>query len=164
MKHASTYAVLAAAFLVLPGCATITGSEMQTVALTTQAADGKTVEQVDCVLKNDKGEWKAASPAQVPIRRSAEDLTVTCKKAGMPDGLLRAISRAGGGMFGNIVFGGGIGAIIDHNKGTGYNYPDDLPVKMGASVTVDRRESATAEAEAERAGAAKRATPTPAAQ
>ena len=43
-------------------------------------------------------------------------------------------------MFGNIIFGGGIGAIIDHSKGTGYNYPDAVPVKMGRSVTVDRRD------------------------
>lgn len=42
-------------------------------------------------------------------------------------------------MFGNIVFGGGIGALIDHNKGTGYNYPDQLPVKMGSAVLVDRQ-------------------------
>jgi hypothetical protein len=45
-----------------------------------------------------------------------------------------------GSMFGNIIFGGGIGAIIDHNKGTGYDYPDNLPVKMGEAITVDRRE------------------------
>ncbi len=42
-------------------------------------------------------------------------------------------------MFGNIVFGGGIGAIIDHNKGTGYDYPDLLPVKMGEAVVVDKK-------------------------
>ncbi len=42
-------------------------------------------------------------------------------------------------MFGNIIFGGGIGAIIDHNKGTGYDYPNQLPVKMGDSVIVDKR-------------------------
>jgi uncharacterized protein YgiM (DUF1202 family) len=41
-------------------------------------------------------------------------------------------------MWGNIVFGGGIGAVIDHTNGTGYNYPNDLPVKMGASVSVDQ--------------------------
>lgn len=56
------------------------------------------------------------------------------------DGMLRAISRAAGSMFGNILFGGGIGALIDHNKGAGYNYPDELPVQMGASVTVDRKD------------------------
>jgi hypothetical protein len=59
----------------------------------------------------------------------------------MPDGLLKAISRAAGSMWGNIVFGGGIGAIIDHNKGTGYDYPDQLQVKMGESVVVDKKPS-----------------------
>jgi hypothetical protein len=43
-------------------------------------------------------------------------------------------------MWGNIIFGSGIGAIIDNNKGTGYDYPNNLPVKMGDSVMVDRRE------------------------
>lgn len=32
-----------------------------------------------------------------------------------------------------------IGALIDHSKGTGYNYPDLLPVEMGKSVLVDRK-------------------------
>lgn len=155
MRSVSASAVLVTAFLVLPGCATITSSEMQTVALTTKSQDGKVVEQVNCVLKNDKGEWQAISPSQVAIRRSAEDLAVTCKKEGVPDGLLRAISRAAAGMFGNIIFGGGIGAIIDHTKGTGYNYPDDLPVRMGTSVTVDRHDTPPAEAEAARAAAAR---------
>jgi hypothetical protein len=82
----------------------------------------------------------ANAPAFVAVRRSAEDLTVECKRDGQPDGCLRAISRAAAGMFGNINFGGGIGAIIDHSKGTGYNFPDALPVKMGQSTIVDRRD------------------------
>jgi hypothetical protein len=49
-------------------------------------------------------------------------------------------------MFGNIIFGGGIGAIIDHSKGTGYDYPDNLPVKMGEVITVDKREPSPDEA------------------
>ena len=138
MKRVSSLAVLVAAFLVLPGCATITAGEMQSVSLTTQTQDGKPVEKADCVLKNDRGEWTATTPAHVAVRRSAEDLTVTCRKEGAADGLLRAISRVAGGMLGNIIIGGGIGAIIDHTKGTGYDYPDTLPVKMGASVTVDK--------------------------
>ena len=139
MKTAVALSAVLVAAGVLPGCATITSNETQTVALTATDANGKAVEQTNCVLKNDKGEWQATPPAQVPVRRSPEDLIVTCKKADAPDGLLRAISRAAGGMFGNIVLGGGIGALIDHNTGKGYNYPDDLPVKMGSSVTVDRR-------------------------
>lgn len=131
------------------GCATLTSSEMQSVTLSTKTADGKAIEKANCTLKNDKGAWEFVSPGTVAIRRSAEDLMVECKKDGVADGFLRAISRAAGGMFGNIIFGGGIGAIIDHSKGTGYNYPNDLPVKMGESITVDRREEqqpATADA------------------
>ena len=150
MKSFRASSILVASLVVLPGCATITSNELQTVSLTTHSTDGQSVEKASCVLKNDKGEWQATSPAQVAVRRSADDLIVTCRKDGTPDGLLRAISRAAAGMFGNIIFGGGIGAIIDHTKGTGYNYPDALPVKMGTTTTVDRHESASAEAEAAR--------------
>ena len=126
--------------LLAPGCATITSTEMQPLALTTEAADGGKIEKASCTLRNDKGSWTAESPGFVPVHRSAEDLLVECRKDGHPDGALRAISRAAAGMFGNIIFGGGIGALIDHSKGTGYNYPSTLPVRMGASVVVDRRD------------------------
>ena len=121
------------------GCASITGSEMQPVTLTTKALDGQTVDQAKCTLKNDKGSWEGTSPGVVTVHRSAEDLMVECKRDGFANGFLRAISRAAGGMWGNIIFGGGIGAIIDHNKGNGYDYPNDLPVRMGDSVVVDKR-------------------------
>ena len=126
------------------GCATLTSSEMQSLSLTAHTQDGKIVEKASCTLRNDKGDWKSDAPSFIAVRRSAEDLTVECKKDGHPDGHLRAISRAAAGMFGNIIFGGGIGAIIDHSKGTGYNYPENLPVKMGQSRTVDRREEQAA--------------------
>jgi hypothetical protein len=145
LQKSYVLAGIISAFVVLPGCASITSSEMQTLTLTTATEAGATVAAANCVLKNDKGEWQAVSPAQVAVRRSPEDLMVTCKKEGAADGFLRAVSRAAGGMFGNIVFGGGIGALVDHNTGKGYNYPDDLPVKMGGSVTVDRKTQNAAE-------------------
>lgn len=129
------------AFVVLSaGCASITGSEMQQLSLTTKGEDAKTIEGVKCKLQNDKGTWELTSPGFVNVHRSSEDLTVECKKGGLKDGLLKAISRAADSMYGNIfIIGGGIGAIIDHNKGTGYNYPDALPVEMGKAVIVDRK-------------------------
>jgi hypothetical protein len=134
-----TFAPLLVALSTLGGCATITSNELQTVTLNARTVDGSAVDKALCTLKNDKGSWTASTPGNVAIRRSSEDLTVECKKEGMSDGFLRAISRAAGGMWGNILLGGGIGAIIDHNKGTGYNYPHDLPVRMGESVTIDRK-------------------------
>lgn len=43
-------------------------------------------------------------------------------------------------MYGNIIFGGGIGAIIDHNKGTGYEYPNIAVITMGDSILIDRKD------------------------
>ena len=142
--------------VVTQGCATITSTESQPISVSTESADGSRVEKASCTLKNDKGAWTMESPGFVPVHRSAEDLLVECSKEGHPDGFLRAISRAAAGMFGNIIFGGGIGALIDHSKGTGYDYPSSLAVKMGASAVVDRRNeqnavaptTATADAEA----------------
>jgi hypothetical protein len=139
------FALVITPFLILSGCASITSSEMQTLSLTAKSGSGEIVEKADCTLKNDKGEWQAKTPAQVMVHRSAEDLVVTCRKEGFADGLIRAISRAAGSMFGNILFGGGIGALIDHNKGNGYDYPNNLPLKMGEAVTVDRRTEELAE-------------------
>lgn len=129
------------ASIVLSGCASITSDKMQSLSLTTEDAQGQTIAAAKCTLHNDKGSWDAESPGFVSVHRSAEDLQVECKKNGQPVGMLKAISRAAGGMWGNIVFGGGIGAVIDHSTGTGYNYPDKLPVKMGASIIADRKDN-----------------------
>lgn len=123
----------------LSGCATITGSEMQQVSLTTKGENSQSIDGAKCKLQNDKGAWEATSPSFVNIHRSAEDLTVECKKTGYSEGLLKAVSRAAGSMYANVILGGGIGAMIDHSKGTGYNYPDVLSVEMGKSTLVDRR-------------------------
>jgi hypothetical protein len=135
--HYTRFAVAAASVVLSAACSTITQSESQALALTA-TYENKPIDAV-CQLKNDKGSWDAKTPSNVTVRKSNEDLEVTCKKDGMPDGILKAISRAAGSMFGNIIFGGGIGAIIDHSKGTGYDYPNQLPVKMGESVVVDKR-------------------------
>lgn len=137
MKRQTYFAAVMVMATAATGCSSITQSEMQAVSLTA-TYEGKPVE-ADCKINNDRGTWTAKTPSNVAVRKSNEDLEVACKKEGIPDGILKAISRAAGSMFGNIIFGGGIGAIIDHNKGTGYDYPNQLPVKMGESVIVDKK-------------------------
>ena len=131
------FLALAVLIVATTGCSTITQDSSQSLALTS-SYQGQPVE-ADCKLSNDKGQWTSKAPSNVMVRKSNEDLDVTCKKEGVPDGLLKAVSRAAGSMWGNIIFGGGVGAIIDHNKGTGYDYPNQLPVKMGESVVVDKK-------------------------
>ena len=126
------------------GCATITSSDYQPISVTTFDSHGERLEKVRCVLQNDKGNWEVQAPGFAQVHRSSEDLLVQCKKDGQPDGSARAISRVGAGMFGNIIFGGGVGAIIDHTKGTAYNYPEALNIRMGSMAIFDRQDSDSA--------------------
>ena len=47
------------------------------------------------------------------------------------------VSVTKGAMFGNIILGGGIGAIVDHNSGAAYEYPAFFQVIMGGFSKVD---------------------------
>jgi hypothetical protein len=133
-------AVAVAFALSLSGCASITGSELQSLLVSAKGKNGESVEKAECALQSPRGAWRVTTPSSVMIVRSADDMQVECKKDGHPAGLAKLISRAHGGMYGNIIFGGGIGAIIDHNKGTGYEYPNVAVITMGDSILIDRRD------------------------
>lgn len=72
------------------------------------------------------------------MRRSSEDLEISCTHSGEPEAIGRAISRANAGMAGNIIFGGLIGAAIDHSKGTAYTYPTWIQLVFGKTLVFDR--------------------------
>ncbi|MBB4721820.1 hypothetical protein [Xanthomonas euvesicatoria] len=42
------------------------------------------------------------------------------------------------GIWGNILIGGAIGAIVDHSKGTGYTYPSWIQLVFGQTLSFDR--------------------------
>jgi hypothetical protein len=128
------------ALSLLSGCATITKDANQSVQIETYSKENQPVAGVNCVVRNDRGEWKTAAPGAVSVHRSNQNLLVNCEKDGESPGTGTVISRVNGGMFGNIVFGGGIGAIIDHNKGTAYTYPSWLRIVMGESLVFDRKD------------------------
>jgi hypothetical protein len=130
--------IAACALALLAGCASITTAPMQQITVTVQDEKGERIDKVPCFARSDKGNWRVDAPGVVGVARSAEDLVLECRAEGQPVGFVRAISRVHGAMFGNILFGGIIGAVIDHSTGAGYEYPDTLPVRMGASLVVDR--------------------------
>jgi len=127
------------ACVAMTGCASITNDTTTPVRFETFNAAGVEVKDVECTLENDYGQQLIKTPVTANVRRSSKDLHVTCTKAGETDGRGVAISRANAGMAGNIIFGGGIGAIIDHNKGTAYTYPQWVQVVMGKLLTFDRK-------------------------
>lgn len=124
----------------LSGCATITGDSTQSIGVETYARSGEKLTDVSCTALNDKGSWMLVAPNSVVVRRSAEDIMINCQKEGHEPGTTRLISRSNAGIWGNIIFGGGVGAIIDHNKGTGYTYPNWVKVQMGKTLTFDRQD------------------------
>jgi hypothetical protein len=133
----STKTILASS-LVLTGCASVINDVTHPMKVETKSSAGEAVTGSDCKLTNDYGVFVVKSGETVQVRRSSKDLDIVCKNPANPDAVARAISRANGGMFGNIILGGGIGAIIDHNKGTAYTYPTWVQLVFGKTLVFDR--------------------------
>ncbi len=120
------------------GCASITGDTAQSIRVETKTADGSEVKDADCELFNEYGSFRVRTPGNVMVRRSSSDLNVQCQKENLPTASAKAVSRANSGMWGNIIFGGGIGAVIDHSKGTAYTYPQWVQMTFGKILSFDR--------------------------
>lgn len=120
------------------GCASIVNETTHPMKIETKNAKGDLVSGAECRISNDYGTITAKSGDTAQVRRSSKDLDITCKDPAQPDAIARAISRANAGLAGNIIFGGGIGAIIDHNKGTAYTYPTWIQLVFGKTLVFDR--------------------------
>lgn len=132
--------LILSAALAMTGCASIVNDSTHPVKIETKTLAGTVIPGADCKVSNDYGTTDIKSGSTVPLRRSSKDMDITCTHAGQPDAKGRAISRANAGLAGNIIFGGGIGAIIDHNKGTAYTYPTWLQLVFGQTLVFDRRD------------------------
>ncbi|WP_220377566.1 hypothetical protein [Hydrogenophaga borbori] len=129
---------IVAACLAATGCATVVNESIQPVKIETKTAAGELVAGAHCKLTNDRENVSVKSGGTAEVRRSASDLDIVCSHPGNPDASARAVSRANSGMFGNIIVGGAIGAIIDHNKGTAYTYPTWIQLVFGKVMVFDR--------------------------
>ena len=130
------------ALLALSGCASITGGQEQSLSVETRNAQA-TVSGALCELSNDKGKWFTSSPGSVVVRRSHEALAVICKKDGIEPGQVSVESTTKASMAGNILFGGLIGAAVDHGTGAAYQYPPLIQVLMGQTSLTSAGSGAT---------------------
>lgn len=122
--------VFALALQFMAGCASITGNTNQTVSVQAKEPTGIEVIGANCELSNSKGKWFVVTPGTVGIHRSNDDIQVLCRKDGYESGRNGIVSETKGMMFGNIIFGGGIGAIVDHSSGAAYEYPSLFQILM----------------------------------
>lgn len=137
MKNLSLVVCVMALPFITTGCSSITGTENQSVSVQTRQQTGAEVIGAFCELTNNKGKWFVTTPGSVSIHRSNDDMQVICKKENFENGRAAVVSDTKGSMFGNIIFGGGIGAIVDHNKGTAYEYPTVIDILMGSFTKIE---------------------------
>jgi hypothetical protein len=151
----------ALAVLACTGCASVVNETTHPMKVETKSAAGEPVVGAECRLTNDYGTTTMKSGETTQVRRSSKDLDIVCKDPQNPDANARAISRANGGMWGNIILGGAIGAIVDHNRGTAYTYPTWVQLVFGKTLVFDR--TVEKEGQPTMASEAIGATPAPAA-
>jgi hypothetical protein len=135
--------IVSSVFLMLSGCASITGSTSQSISVQTKEPTGAEVVGANCELTNSKGKWFVVTPGTVGVSRSNDNMQLLCRKDGYEPGRNGIVSDTKGMMFGNILFGGGIGAIVDHTSGAAYEYPSIFQVFMTKLQTVNSSNSNT---------------------
>lgn len=126
------------ACVVSAGCASVVNETTQPVKVETKTSEGAPVSGADCKLSNDYGTVSIKSGERAQVHRSNKDLDIVCTDPSNPDATARAISRVNAGMWGNIIIGGGIGAVIDHSRGTAYTYPTWVQLVFGKTLVFDR--------------------------
>lgn len=113
----------------LTGCASVIGSKLQPLSVQT-VLDNKEVVNVGCTLTNDVGKWFVTAPGSVTVQKSTADMAVDCRREGVWHGKETVISKANGGVWGNIIAGGVIGYVVDRSTGAGFDYPNQVTVSL----------------------------------
>jgi hypothetical protein len=134
MIRPATY-IVAAVVTQVVGCASIVNGSNQSVSVETRS-DAGPISGANCRLSNNKGTWFVTSPGSTTVQRSYEDLAVRCDKEGSEPGLASVKSSTKAMAFGNIIFGGIIGAGVDMSTGAAYDYPSLISVIMGRSTAI----------------------------
>ncbi len=125
-------AVVACA-LSMTACASIVGGRYQKVEVETRAADQSI--RADCTLSNGQGEVRVMTPGTAVVHRSSHDLSVSCQKDGQQIARQSYDASIRGMVWGNILFGGLIGIVVDFSDGASHHYPNKLNVLVPSSAT-----------------------------
>ena len=110
----------------LGACATIVEGDDQTVTVTTDPA-GAT-----CTLTREGETIGVANPtpASVVLEKDSDNVSVICKKDGYFDAGSALSSSFQAMTFGNIIFGGLIGVVVDAASGAMHKYPASITISL----------------------------------
>lgn len=126
--------------LLCSGCAASVQGPRQHIRIDTLSSEGEIINDAHCIAKNDYPELAFTSGQEQVIRRSKEDLIITCEHPRTPYMQASAllISRASPWMLGNLLFGGIPGVAIDHFRNHGYDYPQWVQLQFGKNMVFDK--------------------------
>ncbi len=126
------------------GCATITGSVTQSIDIVAHDQRDRPVAGMDCALKNDAGEYSAATPAvEVVVRRSSSELEIECRRGPL---VARAtvVPRADSAVAHAFIPLGSVATLIDYATGAMYTYPSPLKLRIGQHLRYEMSTEARA--------------------
>ena len=122
--------------ITIVGCSTLMSGKYQNIQIATEC-NGSPV-AMSCNLSNEHGTWSVNTPGGTVIQKGFGSLTINCSNGYVAsvDSSVKALA------FGNVVFGGWPGAIVDINTGAGFDYPEKvkmtIPACTGQSPQVNR--------------------------
>jgi len=112
----------------LSACATIIKGSDQEIAFDTGAVEGAT-----CAVTGGS-EFEVnetvVTPGVLTLPRSKKALEVNCSKPGMGSGMKSVKGEIEPWVFGNIIFGGVLGAGVDAYTGSVHKYPSTISVDL----------------------------------
>jgi hypothetical protein len=110
----------------LMGCASITTGQTQVVTIQTPNCPA-----ASCELTNKEGIYYVTrTPGTVSVNRKCSEMTIRCRKDGHSDFVMSIGSSMKSMTWGNLIFGGLIGAGVDAATGAACKYPSIIPVHM----------------------------------
>lgn len=133
MKNVWKKGVVIACALSVSACASIVGGRYQKVQVEARAADQSI--RADCTLSNGQGQVRVTTPGTAVIHRSSQDLSVSCQQDGKQIAQQSYDATIRGMVWGNIVFGGLIGVVVDFSDGAAHHYPDKVSILVPSQYT-----------------------------
>jgi len=127
MHQLSKQAIVLALVCGLSACASIVGGTHQQLTVKTRSA-GQDIVGANCTVSNQRGSQNVTTPGTVTVHRDSGPLDVHCAKDGAPVGEQEFDSSVRGMVWGNLVFGGLVGIIVDFSNGAARHYPNVLTI------------------------------------
>jgi len=125
MKSVSVAILALCAVLLLAACATITQGTSQLLTVEVLNAPGSQCRGTDAAGRSYA--W-ANTPVSTTVEKGNGPLTLRCDHEGFESSTVIVESRTADGLAGNILFGGGVGLIVDSMSGAAVEYPS--PVRL----------------------------------